>query len=187
MNEQNFQDERMSKKEKKELKRLEKQKEQEEFVKRKKNKFIFKISFIAFFSVLGIGFIIWYFVTRPPIPEGEITSRSGIHWHSELSIVIKGEKQEIPADVGIGAVHQPIHTHDKSGVIHLEIDGLVKKEDTSLQQFFKNWGKQFNSNCIFDSCNNGENKVKFFVNGKENNEFESYKMRDGDKMEIRYE
>lgn len=129
----------------------------------------------------------WWFLRQPGITEEEIISRRGLHWHPELTILIKGERQEIPANIGIGAVEQPIHTHDSTGVIHMEMTGLIVKKDTRLGRFFEIWGKQFNSNCIFDFCASEEGKVKMTVNDQESSEFENYLMKDKDKIEIRYE
>lgn len=124
------------------------------------------------------------------VPEDQIISRKGIHWHPRLTITIKGEKQEIPADFGLGAIHLPIHTHaadNKEGVLHLEMSGLVTQDEIRLRRWFQLWGKQFNSNCIFDKCNGSEGVVKMVVNGYENNEFENYLMKDGDRIEVKYE
>ena len=131
-------------------------------------------------TVAIIGGLIWYVVTRPPIPEGDIVSRNGFHWHPELIIYVKGEKQEIPENIGIGAIHQPIHTHDdsKQGVVHMEFEGRVLKQDTTLGQFFKNWGKGMRSF--------GAN-MKMTVNGQENTEYENYLMHDKDKIELYFE
>ena len=134
----------------------------------------------------GIAGLVWYLATRPSLPESEIIARSGIHWHSEIKISILGQKQEIPADIGIGVVHNPIHTHDNTGAIHLEFSGLVRKDDTLLGKFFEIWGKKFNKDCIFDKCNGSEGKIKMLVNGNQNDEFENYLMKDGDKIEIVY-
>ena len=127
-----------------------------------------------------IGGIVWYIATRPPILESDIISRNAIHWHPELTIYVKDKKQEIPMNIGIGAIHQPVHTHDDNdqGIIHLEFQGLVKKQNITLGQFFKNWGKDIRSF--------GAN-MKMIVNGKENTEYENYIMRDNDKIELRYE
>lgn len=124
------------------------------------------------------------------VPEDQIISRKGIHWHPRITILIKGEKQEIPADFGLGAIHSPIHTHaadSKEGVLHLEMSGLVTKDETKFSRWFQLWGKQFNPNCIFDKCNGSDGTVKMFVNGIENNEFDNYLMKDGDRIEIKYE
>lgn len=145
------------------------------------NSFFIKSVLFVFFAVVIIGGFIWYAETRPAIPESDILSRSGIHWHSQLTIYVKGKKQEIPANIGIGAVHQPIHTHDEDsdqGIIHMEFGSLVRKQDTALGRFFKNWGKDMRSF--------GAN-IKIFVNGKENADYENYIMRDNDKIELYYE
>lgn len=118
------------------------------------------------------------------IPEGEVISRSGIHWHPHLSIYIKGKQQEIPKNLGISGVHQPVHTHDSSGTLHLEIGGVVTKDETKLDNFFRIWGKKFSSECAIDECGG---KVIMLVNGKENKDFENYLMKDKDNIEIRYE
>ncbi len=133
------------------------------------------------FSVATIAGLVWLVASRPPIPESDIVSRSAFHWHPEVAIYVKGEKQEIPANIGIGSVHQPIHTHtddNKQGVVHLEFQGLARKQDVSLGQFFKNWGKDMRSF--------GAN-MKMTVNGEENTEYENYVMRDKDKIEIRFD
>lgn len=141
----------------------------------------------VFILVLVAGLIGFFIYNNNRPGDSEVISKRGLHWHPELSIEIKSQKQEIPANIGIGLVHNPIHTHDDSGTIHLEFDGLVKKDSILLNQFFKVWGKQFNSQCIFEYCNGPNGSVNMFVNGKENSEFDNYQMRDGDKIEIIYQ
>lgn len=169
----------LTNKEKYEAQRQEKLKAQTLATKKQRLKKLFLWSLSGIFAIAMIGGLAWYIMTRPPIPKDDIVSRNGFHWHPELTIYVKGEKQEIPANIGIGAVHQPIHTHDDngSGVVHMEFQGLVKKQDTTLGQFFKNWGKGMRSF--------GEN-MKMTVNGRENTEYENYMMRDKDKIELRY-
>src|SRR3990167_696165 len=87
------------------------------------------------------------------VPEDQIISRTSLHWHPRLDIYIKGEKQEIPTNIGIGAVHQEIHTHDedaKDGVLHMEMAGLVTRDETELGRFFKIWGKEFSKDQSFE-------------------------------------
>ena len=89
--------------------------------------------------ILGAaGSLTWYIASRSPTPKGEIISRNGLHWHANLAIYAKGVQQNIPADIGIGAAHMPIHTHSADGVIHLEMSDLVKRSDLTLDKFFKN-------------------------------------------------
>lgn len=144
----------------------------------------------TWFVIVGgsAGLLVWWGVSQKPTPEGDIIAHRGLHWHPELSISIKGTPQEIPANLGIGAVHNPIHTHDSTGVLHLEFEGLrVTKDDVRLGKFFKLWGKQFTSTCILDTCNGPEGQVKMTVNGKPNTEYDQYIMRDKDKIEILFE
>lgn len=107
-----------------------------------------------------------------------VIGRSGIHWHPELEIYVKGERVEIPQSVGLLGMHSPIHTHEDLPIIHLEFDGTVREDDVKLGEFFRVWGKDFMS---FGST------VRMMVNGQENTEFENYHMRDGDKIELYYE
>ena len=110
--------------------------------------------------------------------DPSVVSRNGIHWHPELEIFVKGEKTEIPENVGLIGTHSPIHTHEDLPIIHLEFDGLVREDDVRLGNFFKVWNKEFMS---FGPS------VKMVVNDQENTEFENYQMKDGDKIELYYE
>jgi len=69
----------------------------------------------------------------------------------------------------------------------MEMEGLVTKDETRLGNFFEIWGKDFSKEQSFDKKNGADGKVKMLVNGKESSKFENYEMRDGDKIEIRYE
>ncbi|TSC98160.1 MAG: hypothetical protein Greene101447_123 [Parcubacteria group bacterium Greene1014_47] len=148
----------------------------------------------------GLGALIWYSGTRTTVPQDEIISRTGIHWHPELKTVVKGEETKIPANIGIGMQYAgyprydpmmrmtDIHTHDDSGTLHWEVmSGPVKKEDVRLGSFFAIWGKKFDGSCILEHCNGSEGAVKMFVNGEPNTEFQNYLVKDGDQIEIRYE
>lgn len=170
----------LTKKERKELKHQEKLGAKEKSERKRRWKKITSWSLGSGTIVALIGGLVWYVATRPPIPESDIVSRSAFHWHPELTIYVKGEKQEIPENIGIGAVHQPIHTHDDSGqgVVHMEFQGMARKQDITLGQFFKNWGK--------DIRTFGAN-MRMIVNGEENAEYENYVMKDKDRIELRYE
>ncbi len=154
------------------------------------------------FILFVLGGLIWWSRSSTSIVEnsGDLVSETSIHWHPELTISVKGVKQEIPAHIGIGmqyAGHPQndpmmmmtnMHTHDNSGTLHWEVmHGPVKKDDVKLSNFFSVWGKTFNANCIFEFCNGPDGQVKMFVNGKENIEFENYLVNDKDKIEISYE
>lgn len=147
---------------------------------------------IALFTILILigGIFFLSKGTNTSVPKEQIITENGLHWHPKVTVTIKGQNQEIPPNLGMGAVHGKIHTHDqdnKEGVVHLEMKGVVTKDDTRLGRFFQVWGKELASAKLFDKTNGSEGKVKMLVNGKENTEFENYLMKDGDNIEIRYE
>jgi hypothetical protein len=107
-----------------------------------------------------------------------IVARHGLHSHPQLVIYVKGRQVKIPANLGLGAREMAVHTHEDLPLIHLEFSGIVRKEDITLGQFFKIWGKgmrDFGAN------------MRMTVNGKENIEYENYVMHDGDKIELHYD
>lgn len=121
----------------------------------------------------------------------EITARGGIHWHPQLTIYVKGQQITIPQNLGIGMRfasmrgYDPqmqmaaMHTHEDLPLIHLEfMSGPVYKEDVTLGQFFKVWGKDMRS---FGS------NMRMTVNGQQNTDYENYVMHDGDKIELQYD
>lgn len=123
------------------------------------------------------------------IPDDQIVTRNGLHWHPKLSIYIKGEKKELEDAIGLGAVHQPMHTHTedyKNGVVHMEMQGVVTKDETKLGNFFRIWGKPFSKTKLFDQESTQPGAIKMTVNGKENTEFENYQMKENDNIEIRF-
>ena len=122
--------------------------------------------------------------------DPNVISQNGLHWHPELQIYVKGEKQDIPENIGVGIqnaskpTYDPgmrmtsMHTHEPGGTIHFEFPGRVTRENTKLGNFFKIWDRDMRS---FGS------NVRMTVNGAPNTEYENYMMRDGDKVELHYE
>ena len=139
-------------------------------------------------ALLVIGSIAWSRPSEDSDPS--LVARDGLHWHPTLEIYVRDEKIEIPADIGVGSQYAgmptydngmrmtAIHTHDDAPIIHLEFPGPVRTDDITLGQFFTIWGKDMRSF--------GTN-MRMTVNGVENTELESYSMRDGDIITLRYD
>lgn len=135
--------------------------------------------FSVVFIVLILGLAVWL----QKLDDGkststELLSNKGLHFHAELAITAKGEPVDIPFGIGLGAKHNPIHTHEEPGLIHMEFQGFVEKRDLILGEFFDSWGKDIQSF--------GTN-MKMTVNGVENTEFENYQMKDKDKIVLTFE
>lgn len=143
---------------------------------------------IALAVIIGAG---WFLVKKDsqstPALANNIVAQGGIHWHASLEVAAKGERQKIPAGIGLGTVHLPVHTHEEDNIIHLEFPSSVRENDIRLKRFFNIWGEQFSGSCILEFCNGEDGTVKMFVNGEPNDEFENYILRDGDQIKIVFE
>lgn len=179
----------LSKDERKKLRREERKRQQEETVKARRRKKGFKktaLWVVIGAAVLGIGWLIVTTVRSPQSPD--LVSHRGIHWHPELTITVKGQRVDIPSNIGVGgAGHKDMHTHKVNDQIHVEMNRAVRQDDIRLGNFFDIWGKQFNSRCVVDTCSATAGAVTMTVNGQPNTEFENYLMQDKDKIDIRYE
>ena len=156
--------------------------------------------YIAIFVVILI-FAGFFFLSRN-LNDNQDTGgipKSPVHWHPKLKIIIKGEEQFIPPNIGIsvgnnidnqisGMRMSPTHTHESDGTIHLENNRPWQKPETlTLGYFFKVWGKNFNSSCIFDYCNGENGKLSMTVNGQPNYEFDKYVMKDKDEIILQWD
>jgi len=93
-----------------------------------------------------------------------VPARAGttLHTHQHLDVFVDGRRVIVPAGIGIGdGFISPLHTHDASGVIHVESTTV---RSFSLAEFFAVWGVRVTKTCLGDEC--GAGKLHFFVDGK---------------------
>jgi hypothetical protein len=109
-----------------------------------------------------------------------------LHIHPELTIMINGEKQVIPANVGIdpGGCMHPVHTHDASGQVHIE---YLYPVDFTLGDFFAIWGKEFSSTNLMGTEADATHAVTMTVNGQPSSAYENLVLKDKDKIAVSYE
>jgi hypothetical protein len=104
-----------------------------------------------------------------PCGSMEVTT---YHVHAHLIITGDGVQRQVPAGIGIanpsvgpggfvatGTCFMWLHTHDASGVIHIEAPA---QQDFTLRQFFDIWGKKLSSSRVGDDSGT----VTAFVNGR---------------------
>ena len=99
------------------------------------------------------------------------------HFHPSLAIIIDGQPVLIPADVGIdsgasdaqSACMHVVHTHDTTGVLHVETKEL---SDVSLGLFFEFWDQEFSDTQILDHVINDSHELVMTVNGQASDAFE---------------
>jgi len=87
------------------------------------------------------------------------------HIHAHLDVLVDGRAVPVPADIGIdrsrGGI-SPLHTHDYSGVIHIE--SPVKRQ-FSLGEFFSEWGVGLSADNVGGLRTTDSKNVRVFVNG----------------------
>ena len=109
-----------------------------------------------------------------------------LHWHAHVRIVDGPDEVIIPADVGLypDSPHSPVHTHDESGVLHVEAQSLNDLPPYTLALFFSVWNQPFNASCVVDVCTDAVRQLRFYVNGRERLDWLTYDLADGDEIEF---
>jgi hypothetical protein len=92
---------------------------------------------------------------------------TALHIHQHLDLYVAGKKVTIPTGIGIGqtasgVLYSPIHTHDTSGIIHVESPTV---RPFTLGEVFDVWGVRFTPACLGGDCNNGDAQLRIYVNG----------------------
>jgi hypothetical protein len=88
-------------------------------------------------------------------PEG-----GALHIHEHLDVFVNGHAVTVPEGIGLGsAASSPLHTHDASGIIHVEAS---TRGPFTLGQFFDVWGVKLTSDCLDGLCGGG---MKIYVDG----------------------
>jgi hypothetical protein len=110
-----------------------------------------------------------------------------VHVHAHLDVFIDGKTTVVPAGIGIGGdpnakvgeqngqtvagltgecshpCISPLHTHDESGVLHVENDS---ERQINLGQLFTQWGVRFNADCVGGYCA-PDKPHKVYVDGQQ--------------------
>jgi hypothetical protein len=107
------------------------------------------------------------------------------HIHPIVSIVVNGKAQQIPTQLGIQATCMTsIHTHDNSGMIHIE---SPQKRDFTLGDFFAVWKQPFSQNEILAYKTDATHRIRVLVNGSQVDTYENTILTDKDQITISYE
>src|SRR3954451_3447778 len=97
-----------------------------------------------------------------PLPGKET-----FHDHALLHVYANGLLVPVPAGIGYDPkrhILSGIHTHDQTGVIHMEADKPFK---TTLGDVFMEWGLALGKDQLGGLKPTGDDKVWVYVNGKE--------------------
>lgn len=134
--------------------------------------------------------------SEPPKPLSEKTNRevaltcttdmaTEFHIHPTLEIIVNGEPQTIPANIGVRpSCMNSIHTHTADGLLHVE---APEKRDFTLADFFAVWDKPFSKNQVLEYVSGDSHAVHVTVDGKEVYTFEDTVLKEKEKIIITYE
>ena len=89
-----------------------------------------------------------------------------LHIHQHIDLIINGSPVSIPAGIGVNEAAgfiSPVHTHDTSGVIHVESNTT---RDFTLGQFFDIWGVLFTKNALGSYRADTGHTLKVYADGK---------------------
>jgi hypothetical protein len=128
------------------------------------------------FVLLVVGFFIYAQISNAsqgkqhPVAnvKCEGSEMLATHYHAHL-VILKpdGQPVTIPANVGIQATCLYwIHTHDDSGIIHIEAPADQKDHKFTLGDFFDVWGQPLDSKQLATLSVGSGQKITAFVDGK---------------------
>lgn len=143
-------------------------------------------------QIVGLGVVVVALTGIFVIGNGGAMNTS-LHQHPHIEITIQGTAVTVPTDIGIGPslwkdhsmdeyrqmeTMSPIHTHDSSGTIHLE---MGKWHPCTLGDFFDVWGQPFDSAGVLSY----PGAISLTVDGKPSAEYRDLVLQDGQQIVIR--
>lgn len=109
---------------------------------------------------------------------------AAMHIHQQLSILVNGQSVQIAPSIGIARFFSPIHTHDSTGIIHVEAPFVAP---FTLGQFFDVWGVRLTQNSIGGYVADAAHPLKLYVNGTEyTGDFRTLELKSKDVIAIVY-
>ena len=87
----------------------------------------------------------WSYTGTAPIDGVACASSEAYHIHAMVSIYRNGTRLALPKNIGRSACNYDMHTHDGTGVIHVE---TAAPKAFTLGQFFSLWGQTLAPNEV---------------------------------------
>lgn len=172
----------------KQERRREKQRKQQEEQRRtaRLKRITIISSIVAIVIVVTVLVLVVFVRSRPPATAAQPSTKllyapidaitcqsseqSGIHVHAHLSLYLNGKNVPVPTDIGVapdGSCLYWLHTHDTSGVIHVEAPA---GKSFTLKNFLDIWKSQWQ----YPSELNQSSGWQVYVDGKQlNGDFHS--------------
>lgn len=117
-------------------------------------------------------------MTRADVPT---PGTERFHRHVHLDVFVDGVPTPIPNGMGITAgLFAGIHTHDASGVIHVEAN---ESFNATIGDIFTIWGVRLSPRCVGGYCEPDET-IAVYVNGDAVEDFVDYAVEEHDEIAV---
>lgn len=113
-------------------------------------------------------------------------SDAAYHQHAHLLVYVNGKSITVPGQIGIdpqGQFLAPLHTHDTTGVIHMEASQAYP---FTLGQFFDVWGVKFSQTQLGGYQPGNGSVLVTYVNGQQVANGPSYQLKPHDLVLVAY-
>jgi hypothetical protein len=89
------------------------------------------------------------------------------HYHAHVSILYQGNEVNVPANIGIESnCFYWLHTHDTTGVIHIEAPKAQANHTFTLGDFFNVMNKPLSKTQVADFKLTGDDKLVIYIDAK---------------------
>jgi len=127
------------------------------------------------FALIFVGIIVAILLNRGPATGQTIANircdtgeQLAVHYHAHVDLIYKGQPAAIPAQVGItSSCFYWMHTHQSSGIVHIEAPKASASRQFTLGDFFQIWGQPLSKTQVatFPKLGAGD-ELKMWVDGK---------------------
>jgi hypothetical protein len=134
--------------------------------------------------VAGIAYGVYSYAQNPP-RTANFGALGSTHEHTAFKLFINGQTIDF-SQPKYQVKSQYVHFENGDGdTIHKHATGV------DIGFLFETLGIKFTNECIImddgtEYCNDGNNTLKFFVNGVRNNMYNNYVLMDGDRILLSY-
>jgi hypothetical protein len=91
---------------------------------------------------------------------------AALHVHQHLDVYVHGRRVTVPGGIGIAVARgliSPLHTHDASGVVHIE---SPQARTFTLGELFGVWGVRLTRRCLGGYCASGADSLRVYADGR---------------------
>lgn len=98
----------------------------------------------------------------------EANEQTVVHYHAHLDLIRDGNAMSVPMGIGFGpnnACLYWLHTHDATGLIHIEAPASAKTREFTLGDLFAIWGQPLDNRHVGNYTLAPDETVTAYVDG----------------------